>query len=129
MNIRIVKNDYVQPIEVREFVVQSICDIIMENYLDRATNLTVYAKSAELHLCLHKDGCKSISHSTLNNNVEYVRIHSCEMDAAFKAFQDAGYHIFLERDKKTRVSTYRFSKKPVLWGVEAKNIDFDVFID
>lgn len=129
MNIRIIKNDYVQPVEVREHVVQSICDVIMNNYLDRATNLTVYAKSAELYICEHKEGYKTISHSRLNTNVQYIRIRSCEMDAAFKVFQDAGYHIYLERNKKDRISTYRFSKKPVLWGEEAKNLEFDVFID
>lgn len=130
MNIRIIKNDYVQPTEVRETVVQDICDIIMDNYLNRATNLTVYAKSAELYICHHKAGNLSISHSMMNSdNNKYIRIHSCEMDAAFKVLQDAGYHIYLERNKKDRISTYRFSKKPVLWGEEAKNLEFDVFID
>ena len=129
MNIRIIKNDYVQPTEVRESVVQDICDIIMESYVDRAINITVYAKSAILYVCVSKDGKKSIAHSMLNSNNTYIRIHSCEIDAAFKVFQDAGYHIFVERDKKAKTTTYRFSKKPVLWGEEAKNLEFDVFID
>lgn len=129
MNIRIIKNDYVQPTEVREHVVQGICDVIIMNLLDRATNITVYAKSPELYMCEHNESYKTISHSTIHTDKKYTRIHSCEMDAAFKALQDAGYHIFMEHDKKSKTYTYRFSKKPVLWGVEAKNIGFDVFID
>ena len=129
MNIRIIKNDYVQPVEVRESVVQSICDILL-GYVNKSLSLTVYVKSAELYLGTSKaTGEMVITHSTLNTATEYIRIHSCEFDAAFKAFQDAGYFIYLERDKKTKTSTYRFSKKPVLWGVPAKTLEFDVFID
>ncbi len=129
MNIRIIKNDYVQPVEVREHVVQSICDTLLD-YMDKSIPLTVYVKSAVLYLGTSKaTDLKVITHSTLNTATDYIRIHSCEMDCAFKALQDAGYFIYLERDKKTKTSTYRFSKKPVLWGVPAKTLEFDVFID
>ena len=129
MEIKIKRNDYVQPTEVREEVVQSICDILLD-YVEKSLSLTVYVNTAVLYLATSKfDGAKVINHSTLNTATDYIRIHSCEMDAAFKAFQDAGYFIYLERDKKTKTSTYRFSKKPVLWGVPAKNLEFDVFID
>lgn len=129
MNIRIKKNDYVQPTEVRESVVQNICDVLLE-YVDKSLPLTVYVKSAVLYLGNRKnDGTKVINHSMLNTATEYIRIHSCEMNAAFVALQDAGYFIYLERDKKTKTSTYRFSKKPVLWGERSKTIEFDMFID
>jgi hypothetical protein len=51
------------------------------------------------------------------------------MEEVFKVIQDAGYHIYLERDKETKSSHYRFSKKPVLDGIKSKILEFDVFID
>lgn len=127
--ISIPKNDYVQPTEVRENVVQSVCNLLL-GYLDKPMSINIYPKSAELYVGVHKSTNEGIiTRSTLNTGYSYTRIHSCEMDEAFKAFQDAGYHIYLERDKKTKASTYRFSKKPVLDAVVAKNLEFDVFID
>jgi hypothetical protein len=129
MNIRIKKNDYVQPTEVRERIVQDICDIML-SYTDKSLPLTVFAKDNALYLGTTKDGqYKTVTHATSNSIYDCVRIHGTEMDAAFKAFQDAGYFIYPEKDKKTRNTTYRFSKKPVLWGVQSKTVEFDMFID
>jgi len=129
MNIRIKRNDYVQPTEVREEMVQDICDIMLD-YTDKSLPMTVFAKDNAMYLATIKSGgYKTIAHQTSNVTYDYERIHSCEMDAAFKAFQDAGYHIYADKDKKTRNTTYRFSKKPVLWGVSSKTIEFDMFID
>ena len=129
--ITIPQNDYVQPTEVRESVVQDICDILLESFTDKNTSITIYPKSAELYVGKHKGNEYKdiITRSTLNKGFDYIRIRSCEMDEAYKAYQDAGYHIYLERDKKTRASTYRFSKKPVLDAIKSKNLEFDVFID
>lgn len=135
MNIKIAANDYVQPKEVRENVVQTLCNIIMADYLDRNMSITVHVKHAEMYIGTHKGGVDAtnipylITRSTLNSNYEYTRVNSCEVDEAFKAIQDAGYFIYLERDKKTKDSVYTFSKKPVRYGVTAKNLEFDVFID
>lgn len=135
MNIKIKENDYVQPTEVRENVVQTLCNVILEDYLDKNTSIAIYPKHAELYIGTFKGNrCDTtapflITRSTINTRYDYTRIHSCEMEEVFKAIQDAGYHIYLERDKKVRDSHYRFSKKPVLDGVVAKNLEFDVFID
>lgn len=129
MKIRIKKNDYVQPTEVREDVVQDICDVMMD-YTEKSLPMTVFVKDNALYLGTSKDGLyKTVTHSTSNSIYNCVRIHSTEMDAAFKAFQDAGYHIYADKDKKTRNVTYRFSKKPVFWGIASKTIEFDMFID
>ena len=129
MNIIIKKNDYVQPTEVRESMVQDICDIMLD-YIDKSLPMTVFAKDNAMYLATMKSGgYKTIAHQKSNAKYDYERIHSCEMDAAFKALQDAGYFIYADRDKKTRNTTYRFSKKPVLWGVPSKTIEFDMFID
>ena len=93
MNIRIKKNDYVQPTEVRERIVQDICDIML-SYTDKSLPLTVFAKDNALYLGTTKDGqYKTVTHATSNSIYDCVRIHGTEMDAAFKAFQDAGYFI------------------------------------
>lgn len=135
MNIKIIANDYVQPTEVRENIVQTLCNVILEDYLDKNTSIAIYPKHAELYIgTFNGNRCDTttpflITRSTLNTHYDYTRIHSCEMEEAFKVIQDAGYHIYLERDKKARDSHYRFSKKPVLDGVKSKILEFDVFID
>lgn len=135
MNIKIIANDYVQPTEVRENVVQTLCNVILEDYLDKNTSIAIYPKHAELYIGTFKgNSCDTtspflITRSTLNTRYDYTRIHSCEMEEVFKVIQDAGYHIYLERDKKTYDSHYRFSKKPVFEGIKSKILEFDVFID
>lgn len=134
MNIKIIANDYVQPTEVRENVVQTLCNVILSDYLDKYRSIEIHVKHAELYIGTYTGNTETscpflITRSTLNRNYDYTRVNSREMDEAFKVLQDAGYHIYLERDKKTRDSSYRFSKKPVLDGVTAKNLEFDVFID
>ena len=134
MNIKIKENDYVQPTEVRENVVQTLCNVILEDYLDKNMSIAIYPKHAELYIGTfkgHEDTTTPflITRSTLNKNYTYIRIHSCEMEEVFKVIQDAGYHVYLERDKKMRDSHYRFSKKPVLDGIKSKILEFDVFID
>ena len=135
MNIKIIANDYVQPTEVRENVVQTLCNVILEDYLDKNMSIAIYPKHAELYIgTFNGNRCDTtspflITRSTLNKNYTYTRIHSCEMEEVFKVIQDAGYHIYLERDKKIRDSHYRFSKKPVLDGIKSKVLEFDVFID
>lgn len=127
MEIKIIANDYVQPTEVRENIVQSICDVLL-TMLDTNLSLTIYVKHAELYV--GKKGHELvITRSTMNTSYRYTRIHSTEMSAAFTSFQDAGYHIYMNRDKKTKDTTYRFSKKPVLDGIQSKCLEFDMFID
>lgn len=131
--IRIKPNDYVQPTDVREDVVQKICDVLL-TYLDANRALTIRAKHPVLYLAKYEGKHETVENlaltsGTMNQAYAYTQVRSCEMDKAFEAFQDAGYHIYLERDKKTKTSVYRFSKKPVLDGDKAKNLEFDMFID
>lgn len=131
--IKITPNDYVQPTEVREDVVQKICDVLLR-YLDSNLALTIRAKHPTLYLAKYEGKHETVeklalTSGTMNQAYAYTQVRSCEMDKAFEAFQDAGYHIYLERDKKTKTSVYRFSKKPVLDGDKAKNLEFDMFID
>lgn len=50
MNIKIIANDYVQPTEVRENIVQTLCNVILEDYLDKNTSIAIYPKHAELYV-------------------------------------------------------------------------------
>ena len=131
--INIKPNDYVQPTDVREDVVQKICDVLL-TYLDENRVLTIRAKHPVLYLAKYEGKHETaekfmLSSGTMNQAYVYTQVRSCEMHKAFEFFQDAGYHIYLERDKKTKTSVYRFSKKPVLDGNKAKNLEFDMFID
>ena len=131
--IKIKPNDYVQPTEVREDVVQKICDVLL-TYLDVNRALTIRAKHPVLYLAKYEGKHETVeklalTSGTMNQAYVYTQVNSCEMDKAFEILQDAGYCIYLERDKKTKTSVYKFSKKPVLDGNKAKNLEFDMFID
>lgn len=131
--VKIKPNDYVQPTEVREDIVQKICDVFIA-YLDTNRSLTIRAKNPTLYLAKYEGQYETrekftLSSGTLNQVYVYTKVRSCEMYKAFEAFQDAGYHIYLERDKKTKTSVYWFSKKPVFDGEKSKNLEFDMFID
>ena len=134
MNIKIKQNDYVQPTEARENIVQSLCNIILHQYIDRRVSIPIYVKHAELYIGTYTGNRETdvpfiLTSSTMNSGYMFERIRSCEVDEAFKAIQDAGYFIYVDRDKKTRNTEYKFSKKPVLDGVEHKHVEFDMFID
>lgn len=51
--IKITPNDYVQPTEVREDVVQKICDVLL-SYLDTNRTLTIRAKHPTLYLAKYE---------------------------------------------------------------------------
>ncbi len=142
IKVNIPKNDYVQPTEVREKVVQDICNHIIywmknsceegfyqlriKDFYDNSPSLYLIYESSEMS--------KTIGFQTEGKIDErrypfYIKIRTCEMKAVFKAIQKAGYHIFGSHCITDNVHTYVFTTKPVLNGRVAKKIDFSLFID
>lgn len=128
IRINIPMNDYVQPTEVREKVVQMICDSILKTYLDRH-DLVFEWKEPKATLCVH--GYKTAFLSPTSNNVykeENISVRSCEMSAAFDILQEAGYFIYPAINTYGE-TIYHFSTKPSYAGRCGKKTSFDLFID
>jgi len=142
IQVNIPKNDYVQPTEVREKVVQDICNHIiywMNNFCDKDFySLRIkdyYEKSASLYIVYRNNehnettGFSGTSGPGKDTEKSYVKVRTCEMKAVFKAMQKAGYHIFGSHCITDNVHTYVFTTKPYLNGRKAEKIDFGMFID
>ena len=126
ITINIPKNDYVQPTEVRQEVVQAICKTFLETHCNsifhpfydgpgRYPTLKVDTK--------HPRG-GFVKTSDSENG---VRFYGVEMKAAFKALREAGYHIFRIYEYRSWMG-YECSKKPFMQnGTEVT--EFTDFID
>lgn len=142
IKVNIPKNDYVQPTEVREKVVQDICNYIiywMENggyngcyqlrikdyHYQNAILYLIYSSSENTEIC----GLNDNGDMDKERYPFHVKVRTCEMQAVFKVMQKAGYHIFGWHCITENVHNYYFTKKPVLNGQKAKKIDFTLFID
>lgn len=132
IKINIPKNDYVQPTEVREEVVQMICD-----------SLTRYAKlsggdGGSLWVPKSEPTLKLDSSFKKPHLTQYywfrkglregdIRVRTCEMAAAVDAIQDAGYFVY--KIDELRETIYHFSTKPCYNGIHATRVKFTSFID
>ena len=127
IKINIPVNNYVQPTEIREEVVQMICDSILKTYLDRH-DLEFEWKEPKATLCVH--GYKTPLLYPTDNKVykENISVRSCEMNAAFDVLQGAGYFIYPFIDGYGR-TVYHFSTKPSYAGRCGKKTSFNLFID
>lgn len=139
IKVNIPANDYVQPSEIREDVVQMICTYIVEkmndNYLCGEGIFNLYIDhnywEYKLYLETYKGKpyllrCKQGSNEKF---FEQIRIRGCEMDAVFDALLNAGYFIFETRKSDGKV-VYTFSKKSYYSDrTAARATVFGLFID
>lgn len=98
IKINIPQNDYVQPKEVREDVVQHICDAflspcvwnIFHPYRENAY------RGRTLYVRVSKRSGKAYGFSDYDkfDQDENIRFNGEEMKVAFKVLRKAGYHIF-----------------------------------
>lgn len=97
IKINIPQNDYVQPTEVREDVVQAICTTFLETHIN-----SIFHPFCDRHRCktiyvatkCPRGGFANSSWAETNKKEGYVRFNGEEMKAAFKALQNAGYYMF-----------------------------------
>ncbi len=133
MGIKIQKNNYVQPAEVRQDILQDICDIIMNRYVNNNNGMSFdisRVRTPELYIFAPKNsGDIYFTRFEQNDNDWRIigRVRTCEMEEAFQILQDNGYFIFEEI--RTDEIVYFFSKKPYFKNQYAKRQHFKVFID
>lgn len=132
ITLNIPQNDYVQPTEVRQEVVQAICDAFLNGSMFDTGYL---GNSAPTVYVCKEHNRKRYSFSSRTYPIyggpgfdECIRIHGVEMQAAFEALRKAGYYITIHH--LTTEITYRCSKKPERGGrYEVYEGDFYHFID
>jgi len=127
--VTIQKNDYTQPTEIREHVVQAICDA----FLKGTAFSTFHPKTTSLYrkrttLVLMRDGKGIGFNDDPAGEKEYERVRGCEMKAAFAALREAGYHIFYIGNRFDGYPGYRVYKVPFIDG-GTEVTEFNDFID
>ena len=132
IKINIKQNDYVQPTEVRQSVVQAICDHIVWWLFDQhhdcydlfvddssrfSSEVGLYMKYLSSgHIFINKDKRK-----------DSIRIRGCEMQSVFDAMWGAGYFISGEYNTTQGEHTYHFTHKAEKYDHYIKK--FCAFID
>ena len=131
ITINIPKNDYVQPKEVREEVVQAICTTFLETHVDSVFHPfsggayrcnTIYVATKH-----PRGGFNDLSWAKDHKEDGYIRFNGEEMKAAFKALQNAGYYMYRIYKYGTWMG-YKCSKKPFMENGE-RVTEFNDFID
>lgn len=93
IRLNIPQNDYKEVTEIRESVVQEICNIFLRGEIFHPTSGGAY-RNADRVIHLAKGGLRSGFGKLQGYDNVYVRIHSCEIKAAVNALKDAGYYLF-----------------------------------
>ena len=94
------QNDYIQPTEVREEVVQKICDVFLNRRAGYYHDVFYpYSENGyrvrTLGVVIRKDGrAYTVDHKADLKGETIIKFHGSEMKAAFQALIKAGYHMF-----------------------------------
>lgn len=88
ITLNIPQNRWSKPVEVRTEVVQAICDAFFKAYADWKP-YQPYVNTITKRFCDCSDYYNKVNGA--------VKFHECEMRAAFKALQDAGWY-FIKHD-------------------------------
>ena len=124
--VQIEKNDYVHPTEVREEIVQGICDAFLAGTAFSIMNprtVSLYRRRTLL-IIRHKGG-KYYGFSDIPLDDECERFNGAEMKEAFRVLREAGYHIFWVEGV---FGGYKVGKRPVMDGCHEVT-EFSHFID
>lgn len=126
IEINIPANDYVQPTEVRQEVVQAICNTFLETHC-----WTIFHPVRDGHrsptLFVSTDKRGGFYSEGWFEEGNAIRFNGAEMKAAFSALRKAGYHIFRVYEYGSWLG-YVCDKKPFHdGGMEVE--EFNHFID
>lgn len=127
IKINIPQNDYVQPTEVREEIVQLVCDAIV-NMANEVASLDIQTEK-RMGICINTKNHWLYGVPDDGSYTHSRGVRTCEMEAAFKIVQNAGYYIYPTRCVCPSEYSFTFSKKPYLNGWKAQRVTFDLFID
>jgi hypothetical protein len=115
--INIPKNDYVTPKEVREHVLQLICNAFLQGDGDRRIFKGFCGSSTDSVITPYVNDTGFVRKSaTIEKPYEVIR--GCELSRAFDELIDAGYYMYRRIDPETRADSFAAGKKPFMIGWE-----------
>ena len=127
VNVKIPKNTYEVPTEVRPDAVQAICEAFLNNY-----NNSFKTNDDGLSSIVYKDNRGQWLFSwgmpdrqKIIESREHYIPRGCEVKAAFKALENAGYFLFL---RIYGTKEYYCFRKPYFHGYKRVS-EFNDFID
>lgn len=130
IKVNIPKNDYKEPTEVRQEVVQRICDhivdVIKQGIIKRLEVVIVNDLLTKVYIEKREGKVKRIF-STYNGHIEtedLIRVRGCEMQAVFDAILDAGYFISCEWEQPTKHVYYFTDRVKKHYSSAIKFTDF-----
>ncbi len=127
LNIKVKKNDFVKPTELREPVVQAIVDYVMKYLIHEHEECYKSIAVKNNEVVYLDDGClKKIPRGKL---AQGIRVHSVEMDAAFDVLKEAGYYFYASYNVSYGIHSYMFSEYPMNGRTETPNAHFALCID
>lgn len=137
IKVNIPKNDYKEPTEVRQDVVQEIASFLCER-IRTSKNHTFeiwieqhYDRPSELWLVRRKnDGkmCNIESRERYDRNYSYAKIFTAEMVAVFKALLDADYICYGRYNVTDQTHIYTLTDRDFRPG-ESRFVNFTDIID
>lgn len=134
LNIKIERNDFVKPTEVRESIVQSIVDYFMRYKINEKDPFykTFYIFDRDV---VYIDGSyidcprlRAVSRTT-KAGINGTRVHSVEMEAAFDVMKKAGYLFYAWYCITDKKHGFMFSKYPMNGWQETPDANFGLCID
>lgn len=130
LNIKIEKNDFMAPTEIREAVVQGIVDYFMKWKInaDNTNSKTFFVDEQDV---IFLDGAhlRTIRRWNIDGKEKMVRVHSIEMEAAFKVMSEAGYFFYALHNITQRTYEFMFSKYPINGRTARTDAHFGLCID
>lgn len=126
VNVKIPKNTYEVPTEVRPDAVQAICEAFLNSYPPYKTSDE--GTSSKVYLNEQERWCFSSVKLSRQEGFGYYEPRGCEIKAAFEALIGAGYFLFRDRDNLRKETEYNCSEKPYYRGHQ-RVLEFDDFID
>lgn len=124
--VKIPKNTYEVPVEVRPDAVQAICEAFLNSYPHYKT--TDEGTSSKVYINEQGRWCFSSVKLNKQEGFGYYEPRGCEIKAAFKALIDAGYFLFRNRNNFCHETEYNCSEKPYYRGYQRVS-EFNDFID
>lgn len=133
IRVNIPQNDYIQPTEVREDVVQKICDVFLNRRGGYCHDVFhPYSENGyrvrTLGVVISKNGhANAFGYKADLEGETIIKFHGTEMEAAFQALIKAGYHMYRVYEYGSWMG-YVCDKKPHYEG-NTEVFEFNDFID
>ena len=130
LNIRIEKNDFVAPCEIREAVVQGIVDYFMKWKInaDSTASKTFFVDEQDV-IFLEGTRLRTVRRWNIDDREKMIRVHSIEMETAFNVIKKAGYLFYASHNITQATYEFMFSKYPINGRTAKADAHFGLCID